>query len=128
AFHGEPAPGKPLTDICHALSQRAAVVTADNRRVDVAFAAYRNGVAQLLRDALDDLELALLSRLFFFQRAECQNRQVGSGPRTKVLCGDFSSRDRAQVVIYIARIDAVSLAAFIHILKQFRSRKVATVL
>ena len=128
AFHREPAPRNPLTDICHALSQRAAVVTADHGRVDIAFAAYGSGIAQLLRDAFDDLELALPGRLFFFQSTERQYRQVGSGPRTKVLCGDFPSRDCAQVVIYIARINAMPLAVIIQILKQFRAWQVAAVL
>src|ERR1700683_2012273 len=81
-----------LTDT-HALSQRAAVVTADHRGMDVAFAADCGGIAKLLRDALNNLELALLCRFFFFQSAKRDYGQIGSGPGTKVLGSDFSSGD-----------------------------------
>ena|ERR1700722_9858664 len=83
--------GISLTDTRHALSQRAAVVTADHRRMDIALAAHRDGIAQLLRDTSNDLELAFLCGFFFFQGAKRDNGQVGTGPRAKVLGGYIAS-------------------------------------
>ena len=92
--------------------------------MDVAFTTDRRCVSKLFRYLLDDLHAARLGGRCVFQFVERHDRQRGSGPCPKILRGDFVSRNVTQILIYVARIDAMTVAAIVDVLKQFRTRQI----
>ena len=59
--------------------------------MNIAFAAYRDGIAQLLRYSLDNHQFATLRWFFFFQSTKREYGEVGTGPGSEILSTNFPS-------------------------------------
>lgn len=104
--------------------ERSREVTLQHRRMDVAFTTDRRRVSKLFRYLLDDLHAARLGGRCVFQFVERHDRQCSSGPCPKIFRGDFVSRNFRQILIHIARIDAMTVALVADVLEQLRTRQI----
>ena len=75
--------------------------------MDVALAADRGRVAELLGHALDYARHRPLAWLDLAQWHHLQHREVGGGPGAEILGGDVMAGAVAQIGVDILRIDAV---------------------
>ena len=57
--------------------------------MNIAFAAYRDGIAQLLRYSLDNHQFATLRWFFFLQSAKREYGEVGTGLGSEIFSTNF---------------------------------------
>src|SRR5437867_3931515 len=89
--------------------------------MDVALAADRRCVAKMARHLfyrLDQVMLCLGSRAERCELLEGDGCEHGAGPCPKVLCGEISATNGAQVVVDVGRIDSAAPAILIYVLKE----------
>src|SRR5688572_2865304 len=88
----------------HRLRQATVDIGVDHRGMDVALAAHRLGVPELLGNTLDRLREAVFPTLMQGLR-----REHGAGPGAEVLARELLACDLLQVAVDVGRIDRARL-------------------
>jgi hypothetical protein len=95
-------------------------VRLDHGRVNVILPADRPRIPESLRhlvDRPDDVRVRFLFRREASEVAERLRGKDGSGPGTKVLGRDLPPRDLAEVLVDVARVDALATAVVVEVLE-----------
>src|SRR5687767_11682392 len=96
--------------------------------MDVTLAAHRYSVAEALGDRLSRADYVLPGlglRMEFTGLTKRGTGEDGSRPRAEILGAEFLSRNLAQIIIHIARVDRSPFAVIIDVLKQLVAGQVA---
>src|SRR3569623_496040 len=110
------------------LLQRAAEITIDHRRMNVALPADRPGIAEQLRHGGHGIDhiapsLGVAGELCAGQQGG--GREPRAVPGAEILGREVVAGNRMQIIVDVGRVDRGDVAVIVHILEQFIARQIA---